>query len=168
MRAARARPPPQPGPGDKVRPPVTCLKPQCLVAWNVCSCLVSPLPEAPGPGVLGRLPQGHAGCSLKALGCPPHSGDIPVPVFPGALHPPPTSRRWLPRPPALSQCPSCLQECCGLARAPRVLGVCPAGPGWGAGPACLGRGWGGLLSVQPGANGKESKSCFKEFAFCTD
>lgn len=89
MRAARARPPPQPGPGDKVRPPVTCLKPQCLVAWNVCSCLVSPLPEAPGPGVLGRLPQGHAGCSLKALGCPPHSGDIPVPVFPGALHPPP-------------------------------------------------------------------------------
>lgn len=152
MRAARARLPLQPGPGDKQHPPVICLKPQCLVARNVCSCLVSPLPEAPGPGVLGHLPQGPAGCSLKALGCPPTFRGHSCSCVPWSA-PPPTPRGCPDPQPRPSVHPAC-RSAAGLARAPRVLGVCPAGPGWGAGPACLGQGWGGCSVYSQGQMGR--------------
>lgn len=78
-------------------------------------------------------------------------------------HPP-----WLPRPPASSQCPSCLQECCWPGQGSQGPGGLSCWPRLGSRTCLPGAGVGGLLSVQPGANGKESKSCFKEFASRTD
>lgn len=111
----------------------------------------SPCPEAPPAWVLGRLPPPHS-CSGSPcwllLGssepCPVRLGDIPIPAFPGESALPEVAQTPQPY---LSVPPAC-RCAAGLARAPRVLVVCPAGPGWGAGHACLR--WELVLSMQPG------------------